>query len=255
MTEEAVTEEVVITAYEPARTVTMPAQRMFAATEAAKLFVADEPTRPILTGIQFEFRGTRLRMISANGFVLQTLEIEVDDGPDYEACIPARPLQTYLKSVKKLFGTGAPAIALEFGENGLRLLTAKDDVHSMAMSIGRITGTFPDVDQMLDGARNATPGPGMCVSPQYLGLVSKAAGIVDAHCVWTISRESEHQAMALFYESSNFGKLSAWVKGTALIMPMFVSWPEWVFAAIEPSAEVESEIQEEEETDEQGTNA
>lgn len=99
-----------------------------------------DESRPVLTGIQVRFEGTRLLMAATDSYRLSFKETDLGQpGPDLEAIIPARAL-TELTRV----AGGTESIELGVGENTVVFGTG-----DTWLTTRRIDGQFPDVGRLL----------------------------------------------------------------------------------------------------------
>jgi DNA polymerase-3 subunit beta len=99
-----------------------------------------DESRPVLTGIQVRFEGTRLIMAATDSYRLSFKQTELEQsGPDLEAIIPARAL-TELSRI----AAGTETIALGVNEN-----TVVFGAGDTWLTTRRIDGQFPDVSRLL----------------------------------------------------------------------------------------------------------
>jgi DNA polymerase-3 subunit beta len=99
-----------------------------------------DESRPVLTGIQVRFEGTRLFMAATDSYRLSFKATELEQsGPDLEAIIPARAL-TELSRI----AAGTETVALGVNEN--TVVFGADDTW---LTTRRIDGQFPDVGRLL----------------------------------------------------------------------------------------------------------
>jgi DNA polymerase-3 subunit beta len=99
-----------------------------------------DESRPVLTGIQVRFEGTRLFMAATDSYRLSFKETELEQsGPDLEAIIPARAL-TELSRI----AAGTETVALGVNEN-----TVVFGAGDTWLTTRRIDGQFPDVGRLL----------------------------------------------------------------------------------------------------------
>jgi DNA polymerase III subunit beta len=99
-----------------------------------------DESRPVLTGIQVRFEGTRLLMAATDSYRLSFKETELDQaGPDLEAIIPARAL-IELQRV----AAGTEHVAMGVNENTVIFGTG-----DTWLTTRRIDGQFPDVSRLL----------------------------------------------------------------------------------------------------------
>ena len=99
-----------------------------------------DESRPVLTGIQVRFEGTRLFMAATDSYRLSFKETQLEQsGPDLEAIIPARAL-TELSRI----AAGTETVALGVNEN--TVVFGADDTW---LTTRRIDGQFPDVGRLL----------------------------------------------------------------------------------------------------------
>ena len=105
-----------------------------------------DESRPVLTGIQVRFEGTRLFMAATDSYRLSFKETELEQsGPDLEAIIPARAL-TELSRI----ASGTETVTLGVNEN--TVVFGVVDVANGAdtwLTTRRIDGQFPDVGRLL----------------------------------------------------------------------------------------------------------
>ena len=107
----------------------------------------------------------------------------------------------------------------------------------LTLTLGGISGTFPDVDKNIDGAKAGDTALAMAVDPLRLDTPARAALILGARCVWIAGHMPDHKPMMVLYEgqeefspSASHGIASGgpWVTGVALVMPMMYQMPKWV---------------------------
>jgi DNA polymerase-3 subunit beta len=99
-----------------------------------------DESRPVLTGIQVRFEGTRLYMAATDSYRLSFKETELEQsGPALEAIIPARAL-TELSRI----AAGTESVALGVNEN-----TVVFGAGDTWLTTRRIDGQFPDVSRLL----------------------------------------------------------------------------------------------------------
>ena len=99
-----------------------------------------DESRPVLTGIQVRFEGTRLLMAATDSYRLSFKETELEQaGPDLEAIIPARAL-TELQRI----AAGTDTIAMGVNDNTVVFGTGE-----AWLTTRRIDGQFPDVGRLL----------------------------------------------------------------------------------------------------------
>ena len=99
-----------------------------------------DESRPVLTGIQVRFEGTRLLMAATDSYRLSFKETQLEQaGPDLEAIIPARAL-TELQRI----AAGTDSIALGVNDNTVVFGTG-----DTWLTTRRIDGQFPDVSRLL----------------------------------------------------------------------------------------------------------
>jgi len=99
-----------------------------------------DESRPVLTGIQVRFEGTRLFMAATDSYRLSFKETELEQaGPDLEAIIPARAL-TELQRI----AAGTETIAMGVNDNTVVFGTG-----DTWLTTRRIDGQFPDVGRLL----------------------------------------------------------------------------------------------------------
>lgn len=105
----------------------------------AKSASKDE-SRPVLTGIQVRFEGTRLLMAATDSYRLSFKETALEQpGPDLEAIIPARALI----ELARIAG-GTESVQLGVSENTVVFGTG-----DTWLTTRRIDGQFPDVGRLL----------------------------------------------------------------------------------------------------------
>ena len=99
-----------------------------------------DESRPVLTGIQVRFEGTRLLMAATDSYRLSFKETTLEHaGPDLEAIIPARALTELTR-----IAAGTESIALGINENTVIFGTG-----DTWLTTRRIDGQFPDVGRLL----------------------------------------------------------------------------------------------------------
>jgi DNA polymerase III subunit beta len=99
-----------------------------------------DESRPVLTGIQVRFEGTRLFMAATDSYRLSFKETALEQaGPDLEAIIPARAL-TELSRI----AAGTETVSLGVNEN-----TVVFGAGDTWLTTRRIDGQFPDVGRLL----------------------------------------------------------------------------------------------------------
>jgi len=99
-----------------------------------------DESRPVLTGIQVRFEGTRLLMAATDSYRLSFKETELEQaGPDLEAIIPARALTELAR-----IAAGTDSVALGVNENTVVFGTG-----DTWLTTRRIDGQFPDVSRLL----------------------------------------------------------------------------------------------------------
>ncbi len=105
-----------------------------------------DESRPVLTGIQVRFEGTRLFMAATDSYRLSFKETELEQsGPDLEAIIPARALT----ELARIAG-GTETVTLGVNEN--TVVFGVQDTESGVdtwLTTRRIDGQFPDVGRLL----------------------------------------------------------------------------------------------------------
>ncbi len=102
-----------------------------------------DESRPVLTGIQVRFDGTRLLMAATDSYRLSFKETLLEQsGPDLEAIIPARAL-TELSRI----AAGTETVSLGANENTVVFGTG-----DTWLTTRRIDGQFPDVARLLPEA-------------------------------------------------------------------------------------------------------
>jgi len=116
----------------PERVLSRPIDRV--ARSASK-----DESRPVLTGIQVRFEGTRLIMAATDSYRLSFKQTELEQsGPDLEAIIPARAL-TELRRI----AAGTDTVALGVNENTVVFGTG-----DTWLTTRRIEGQFPKFDEL-----------------------------------------------------------------------------------------------------------
>ncbi len=99
-----------------------------------------DESRPVLTGIQVRFEGTRLFMAATDSYRLSFKETVLEQaGPDLEAIIPARALT-------ELARIAAGTETVELGVNENTVVFGTGDTW---LTTRRIDGQFPDVGRLL----------------------------------------------------------------------------------------------------------
>ncbi len=99
-----------------------------------------DESRPVLTGIQVRFEGTRLLMAATDSYRLSFKETQLEQaGPDLEAIIPARALTELAR-----IASGTETVALGVNENTVVFGTG-----DTWLTTRRIDGQFPDVSRLL----------------------------------------------------------------------------------------------------------
>jgi len=99
-----------------------------------------DESRPVLTGIQVRFEGTRLYMAATDSYRLSFKETELEQsGPELEAIIPARALAELSR-----IAAGTESVSLGVNEN--TVVFGADDTW---LTTRRIDGQFPDVGRLL----------------------------------------------------------------------------------------------------------
>lgn len=99
-----------------------------------------DESRPVLTGIQVRFEGTRLLMAATDSYRLSFKETVLEQaGPDLEAIIPARALSELAR-----IAAGTETVALGITEN--TVVFGSGDTW---LTTRRIDGQFPDVGRLL----------------------------------------------------------------------------------------------------------
>jgi len=99
-----------------------------------------DESRPVLTGIQVRFEGTRLFMVATDSYRLSFKETELEQaGPDLEAIIPARALIELQR-----IAAGTEHIAMGVSDNTVIFGTG-----DTWLTTRRIDGQFPDVGRLL----------------------------------------------------------------------------------------------------------
>jgi DNA polymerase III subunit beta len=99
-----------------------------------------DESRPVLTGIQVRFEGTRLYMAATDSYRLSFKETELDQaGPDLEAIIPARALIELQR-----IAAGTEHVAMGVNDNTVVFGTG-----DTWLTTRRIDGQFPDVGRLL----------------------------------------------------------------------------------------------------------
>jgi DNA polymerase-3 subunit beta len=105
-----------------------------------------DESRPVLTGIQVRFEGTRLFMAATDSYRLSFKETELEQsGPDLEAIIPARALTELAR-----IAAGTETVTLGVNEN--TVVFGVQDTESGVdtwLTTRRIDGQFPDVGRLL----------------------------------------------------------------------------------------------------------
>ena len=104
-----------------------------------------DESRPVLTGIQVRFEGTRLFMAATDSYRLSFKETELEQsGPDLEAIIPARALT----ELARIAG-GTETVTLGVNENTVVFGVQDTESGSTWLTTRRIDGQFPDVGRLL----------------------------------------------------------------------------------------------------------
>lgn len=99
-----------------------------------------DESRPVLTGIQVRFEGTRLIMAATDSYRLSFKETELQEaGPELEAIIPARALTELAR-----LAAGTETVQLGANEN-----TVVFGAGDSWLTTRRIDGQFPDVNRLL----------------------------------------------------------------------------------------------------------
>ena len=99
-----------------------------------------DESRPVLTGIQVRFEGTRLYMAATDSYRLSFKETELEQsGPELEAIIPARALAELSR-----IAAGTEVVSLGVNEN-----TVVFGAGDTWLTTRRIDGQFPDVGRLL----------------------------------------------------------------------------------------------------------
>ena len=99
-----------------------------------------DESRPVLTGIQVRFEGTRLYMAATDSYRLSFKETELEQaGPDLEAIIPARALIELQR-----IAAGTETVAMGVNDNTVVFGTG-----DTWLTTRRIDGQFPDVGRLL----------------------------------------------------------------------------------------------------------
>ncbi len=99
-----------------------------------------DESRPVLTGIQVRFEGTKLFMAATDSYRLSFKETELEEaGPDLEAIIPARALAELGR-----IASGTETVQLGVTDN--TVVFGADDTW---LTTRRIDGQFPDVTRLL----------------------------------------------------------------------------------------------------------
>jgi len=99
-----------------------------------------DESRPVLTGIQVRFEGTRLLMAATDSYRLSFKETELEQaGPDLEAIIPARALMELQR-----IAAGTENVAMGVNDNTVVFGTG-----DTWLTTRRIDGQFPDVGRLL----------------------------------------------------------------------------------------------------------
>lgn len=99
-----------------------------------------DESRPVLTGIQVRFEGTKLIMAATDSYRLSFKETQLqEEGPELEAIIPARALTELAR-----LAAGTETVQLGANENTV-IFGAGDSW----LTTRRIDGQFPDVSRLL----------------------------------------------------------------------------------------------------------
>ncbi len=130
--------------------IAFPAQDLSKAVEAVSYAAASEEGRPVLTGVLWRVKGTKMELIATDGYRLARKEVSLAEkvAEDWQVIVPARALNEVAKIVSDLSAKGeAPdeiKLALSTGENQISFSLGSAELTSRL-----IEGQYPAVEQII----------------------------------------------------------------------------------------------------------
>ncbi|PKN81639.1 MAG: DNA polymerase III subunit beta [Chloroflexi bacterium HGW-Chloroflexi-9] len=128
--------------------INIDAARLRAAIAQTVFAAATDDSRPVLTGVHFQFKDGTLRLAAADGFRLSVHTMEIDSQVDRAAIVPARALG---ELGRLLVEAGDGQVAITFNLAGTQV---QFDVGHARLIANLIQGSFPNYDQLIPANYN-----------------------------------------------------------------------------------------------------
>lgn len=123
--------------------IALDAARLRAAITQTVFAAATDDSRPVLTGVHFQFKDGRLRLAAADGFRLSVHTMEIDSQVDRAAIVPARALG----ELGRLLAEATDGqVSVTFNLAGTQV---QFDVGHARLIANLIQGSFPNYDQLI----------------------------------------------------------------------------------------------------------
>lgn len=116
------------------------------------LCASDDEARPVLTGVQFNFRGDSLELAATDSYRLGILSIGVEpmkEAPDWSPIVPAKILKALAKQLKKEDGRGTLYVGKSGAEDNLQRLVEFSFGSADCWLMREIQGEFPNWRQLV----------------------------------------------------------------------------------------------------------
>lgn len=128
--------------------INIDAARLRAAIAQTVFAAATDDSRPVLTGVHFQFKDGTLRLAAADGFRLSVHTMEIDSQVDRAAIVPARALG---ELGRLLVEASEGQVAITFNLAGTQV---QFDVGHARLIANLIQGSFPNYDQLIPANYN-----------------------------------------------------------------------------------------------------
>ncbi|MDO9445920.1 MAG: DNA polymerase III subunit beta [Dehalococcoidia bacterium] len=123
--------------------INIDAARLRAAIAQTVFAAATDDSRPVLTGVHFQFKDGTLRLAAADGFRLSVHTMEIDSQVDRAAIVPARALG----ELGRLLAEASDGqVSITFNLAGTQV---QFDVGHARLIANLIQGSFPNYDQLV----------------------------------------------------------------------------------------------------------
>lgn len=128
------------------------AQELADALRRVVLCASDDEARPVLTGVQFNFRGESLELVATDSYRLGVLSVGIEpmkEALDWSPIVPAKVLKALAKQLKKEDGRGILYVGKSGGEGNSRRFVEFSFGTCDFWLMREIEGEFPKWSQLV----------------------------------------------------------------------------------------------------------